>query len=77
MTTMNKTAKIYIAGHNGMVGSAIVRKLIAEGYENLIMRNSCELDLTQQNQVAAFFTEAPAGLRVEISTPIPPLLFEI
>ena len=57
MTTMNKNAKIYIAGHNGMVGSAIVRKLITEGYENLIMRDSRELDLTQQNQVAQFFAE--------------------
>ncbi|CAG0939488.1 partial GDP-L-fucose synthase, partial [Candidatus Brocadiaceae bacterium] len=54
---MNKNAKIYIAGHNGMVGSAIVRKLIKEGYENLIMRDSRELDLTQQNQVAEFFAE--------------------
>lgn len=55
MTIMNKNAKIYIAGHNGMVGSAIVRKLNSQGYENLIMRDSKELDLTQQNQVAQFF----------------------
>lgn len=55
MTIMNKNAKIYIAGHTGMVGSAIVRKLNAEGYKNLIMKNSRELDLTQQHQVAEFF----------------------
>lgn len=54
---MNKNSKIYIAGHNGMVGSAIVRKLTAEGYTNLIVRSSKELDLTNQNTVASFFEE--------------------
>ena len=42
---MNKTDKIYIAGHNGMVGSAIVRKLTSEGYNDLITKSSNELDL--------------------------------
>ena len=52
---MNKTDNIYIAGHNGMVGSAIVRKLKSEGFCNLITRNSNELDLRNQNAVNQFF----------------------
>ncbi len=52
---MQQTNKIYIAGHNGMVGSAIVRKLKAEGYNNLILRSSKELDLRNQSAVNAFF----------------------
>lgn len=57
---MDKTAKIYVAGHRGMVGSAIVRKLLKEGYENLVMRTSKELDLRDQAAVADFFaTEKP------------------
>jgi GDP-L-fucose synthase len=52
--------KIYIAGHNGMVGSAIVRKLRTEGFENLVLRSSKELDLRNQSSVNAFFeTEKP------------------
>ena len=57
---MEKTAKIYIAGHKGMVGSAILRKLEKEGFSNLITRNSRELDLTDQQQASDFFsTEQP------------------
>jgi GDP-L-fucose synthase len=52
---MNKDAKIYIAGHKGMVGSAIHRKLIAEGFNNIIGRTSSELDLRNQQDVADFF----------------------
>ncbi len=52
---MEKTAKIFVAGHRGMVGSAIHRKLISEGYTNIITRTSKELDLRQQALVAAFF----------------------
>ncbi len=52
---MNKTDKIYIAGHRGMVGSAIVRKLQAEGYANIITRGSKELDLKDQAAVRNFF----------------------
>lgn len=52
---MEKYAKIYIAGHRGMVGSAIVRKLQSEGYTNLILRTSKELDLRNQSQVISFF----------------------
>lgn len=52
---MEKNSKIYVAGHNGMVGSSIVRKLLKEGYENIVLRTSKELDLRQQAQVEAFF----------------------
>jgi GDP-L-fucose synthase len=52
---MQKESKIYIAGHNGMVGSAIVRKLKEEGYTNLVVRTSKELDLTHQQSVIDFF----------------------
>lgn len=57
---MEKSSKIYIAGHRGMVGSAIHRKLISEGYTNIITRTSKELDLRNQTLVDAFFqTEQP------------------
>lgn len=52
---MHKDARIYIAGHKGMVGSAMHRKLIKEGYSNIIVRTSKELDLTNQQAVANFF----------------------
>lgn len=52
---MNKTAKIYVAGHRGLVGSAIWNNLKQKGYQNLIGRTSAELDLRDQNAVAAFF----------------------
>ena len=52
---MDKSSKIYIAGHRGLVGSAIVRKLQAEGYTNLLMRTSQELDLREQAAVREFF----------------------
>lgn len=54
---MDKGAKIYVAGHRGMVGSAIVRKLNAEGFNNLVYRTSNQLDLTNQQTVAAFFKQ--------------------
>jgi len=54
---MNKSSKIYIAGHRGLVGSAIVRKLKYEGFNNLITRSSGELDLKRQADVEAFFEE--------------------
>ena len=52
---MNKTDKIYVAGHRGLVGSAIVRNLQAKGYTNVIGRTHKELDLTNQQQVREFF----------------------
>ena len=57
---MNKQSKIYIAGHRGMVGSAIARRLLKDGYNNIITRSSKELDLRNQQQVNNFFaTEKP------------------
>lgn len=52
---VEKNSKIYIAGHNGMVGSAICRLLTKEGYTNLVFRSSKELDLRNQAEVNAFF----------------------
>lgn len=58
---MEKNAKIYVAGHRGMVGSALVRRLESEGYQNIIVRTSRELDLRNQQAVADFFAaEKPA-----------------
>ncbi|MGG0510610.1 GDP-L-fucose synthase [Priestia megaterium] len=54
---MNKNSKIYVAGHRGLVGSAIVRKLQEKGYSNLVYRTSAELDLRDKPQVDAFFAE--------------------
>ncbi len=57
---MEKNAKIYVAGHRGMVGSAIIRQLKANGFTNIVYRTSSELDLRQQNDVNSFFeTERP------------------
>ncbi len=54
---MEKDAKIYVAGHRGMVGSAIVRRLQQSGFTNLVLRSREELDLTRQADVEAFFAE--------------------
>lgn len=54
---MEKSAKIYVAGHRGMVGSAIVRKLETEGYSNIITRTSTDLDLRNQVAVTEFFKQ--------------------
>ena len=54
---MEKTDKIYVAGHRGLVGSAIVRNLESKGYTNIIGRTHRELDLTNQQQVRDFFEE--------------------
>ena len=54
---MEKYAKIYVAGHRGLVGSAIVRTLKAEGYANVLCRTHSRLDLTSQKSVAAFFEQ--------------------
>ncbi len=54
---MLKDAKIYVAGSNGMVGSAIVRALKAKGYINLVVKSSKELDLKNQQAVRDFFSQ--------------------
>ena len=57
MTNMEKEAKIYVAGHRGMVGSAIVRALQREGYQNIVTRSHQELNLCRQEEVEAFFAQ--------------------
>src|SRR3984893_10563984 len=52
---MNTEEKIYVAGHRGMVGSALVRKLGEKGFQQLLLKNSAELDLRNQESVNAFF----------------------
>jgi GDP-L-fucose synthase len=54
---MNKNARIFVTGHRGMVGSAIVRRLQAGGYDNLLVRTRAELDLLDQHAVHAFLAE--------------------
>jgi len=54
---MNKDAKIYIAGHRGLVGSAILKKLKAEGFSNFVLKTHAELDLIDASAVASFFAE--------------------
>jgi GDP-L-fucose synthase len=58
---MKPSDKIYIAGHRGMVGSAILRKLTKDGFTNLVFRDSRQLDLRDQAQTAAFFEEQRPG----------------
>ena len=54
---MQKNSKIYVAGHTGLVGSAVMRKLQEEGYENVVTKTSDELDLTRQEKVEEFFSK--------------------
>ena len=54
---MEKKSKIYIAGHSGLVGSAIVNNLISKGYTNLILKTHAELDLVNQQAVEEFFAK--------------------
>ena len=54
---MEQNAKIYVAGHRGMVGSAIVRELQRQGYKNIITRTHAELDLINQEAVNRFFEQ--------------------
>ena len=66
---MNKGDKIFIAGHSGMVGSAIKRRLTKEGFVNLIVRSHKELDLIKQNEVSQYFTkEKPVYVFVAAAT---------
>ena len=54
---MDKQAKIFVAGHRGLVGSAILRNLQEKGYTNFVLRSHAELDLTDQAAVARFYDE--------------------
>jgi GDP-L-fucose synthase len=57
MPIMDKSDKIFVAGHRGMVGSAVMRRLQAEGFKNLLSRARAQLDLTDESAVAKFFAE--------------------
>lgn len=54
---MERKSKIFVAGHNGLVGSAIIRKLVSQGFDNLVLRDSKELDLRDNTGVTTFFAE--------------------
>jgi GDP-L-fucose synthase len=58
---MDRNAKVYVAGHRGMVGSALVRRLRSAGIENIVIRTSAELDLRNQHQVNEFFSAEKPG----------------
>ncbi len=55
--SINKNTKIYVAGHRGMVGSAIIRQLLAKGFTNIMTRSHAELDLCNQQAVSDFFQQ--------------------
>ena len=55
LRTMHKQSRIFVAGHKGLVGSAIVRRLKQDGYENIITSCSKELDLRNQEETKSFF----------------------
>ena len=59
---MNKDDKIFVAGHRGLVGSAILKKLKEKGFFNLITKTHQELDLTNQQETAAFFAHRKTRL---------------
>jgi GDP-L-fucose synthase len=59
---LNKEKKIYVAGHKGMVGSAIVRGLTNKGYKNLLLKSFSEIDLRKQNEVESFFDKEKPGI---------------
>ena len=67
---ISKTAKIYIAGHKGMVGSAVWRALISRGYTNLIGKNSKELDLTNQQCVFDFYENEQPGVVIDAAAKV-------
>ena len=68
--SLTKDTKIYIAGHRGMVGSAVWRALSAEGYINLIGRTSKELDLRNQAEVNAFFAQEKPGVVIDAAAKV-------
>ena len=61
---MDKDSRIFVAGHRGLVGSAIVRKLVGEGYRNLILQERSRLDLRRQARRRAIFRPGAARIRI-------------
>ena len=70
MNHLSKTAKIYIAGHNGMVGSACWRLLENDGYQNLIGKTSKELDLRNQSAVNGFIKEVKPDIIIDAAAKV-------
>ena len=66
----NKSTKIYIAGHRGMVGSAVWRALEAKGYSNLIGKNSAELDLRNQKAVIDFYKKEQPEIVIDAAAKV-------
>jgi GDP-L-fucose synthase len=63
LAAVDASARVYVAGHRGLVGSAVVRALAQQGYDNLVVRTHDQLDLTDQQAVRAFFeTQRPAAV---------------
>ncbi len=67
---MNKDSKIFVAGHRGLVGSALVRRLEALGYRNLVLRARTELDLTDQAQTRAFFAQERPDIVIDAAAKV-------
>jgi GDP-L-fucose synthase len=67
---LNKKLKIYVAGHNGMVGSAMLRSLKSKGYENLLFKDRKELDLTNQSEVESFFRQHKPEVLVDCAAKV-------
>ena len=63
---LNKKSKIFVAGHKGMVGSAILKLLVSKGYKNIVFRTSAELDLRVQNKVSNFFVSKEPVIDVTV-----------
>ena len=67
---MDKSDKIFVAGHRGMVGSAIVRRLKAEGFSNLVTRDRSELDLTDESAVRKFFAKEKPPIVIDAAAKV-------
>jgi GDP-L-fucose synthase len=67
---MNKQFKIFIAGHKGMVGSAVVRALEKQGYEHIVLKNRNELDLTNQNETKNFFRKEKVDVIIDAAAKV-------
>lgn len=61
---MDKSARIFVAGHRGLVGSAVVRTLESRGFTNLVKRNRAQLDLENEAAVASFFAEEKPDIAI-------------
>ena len=64
---INKNSKIFVAGHKGLVGSAIIRKLISQGYKNILFEKRKNLDLTNQSQVLNYIKKKKTRIYLHCS----------